>query len=517
MKELQSYLGGAWVSGDGEPTEVVNPSSGETLATLRSVGALAEAVQFARSVGGKNLRAMSLPERGEMLKSLAKLLHEHREELLSLSVTSGGNTRGDAKFDVDGATGVLGAYAYLAKSLGEGPWISASEPVELMRGSKIKAQDVLVPRHGVAMHINAFNFPAWGLVGKLAVSLLAGMPVLSKPATSTVALAARIGELIVGSKLVPEGAFSLLVGSAGDLLDHVQSQDVIAFTGSANTGLRIRAHETVMRSGARVNVEADSLNAVVVGPDVEPGTELFDLLVRDCVIELTQKAGQKCTATRRIVVPERLLEPVREALLERLGEVADKTGNPEHDGVRMGPLSTLAQLHDARKGVAALEADARRILGDPERTDFGGAKGFFLEPILLEATAEAARNPDAAFHQHEVFGPVATLLPYDGAVETAAAIIAAGHGSLVTTLYSDDRGFAAKAVAEMAPFLGRMVVASEKSAGASVSPGCVFPVVVHGGPGRAGGGAELGGITGLALYMQRTTIQGGGSQLARML
>ena len=517
MKELQSYLGGAWVSGDGDPTTVVNPSTSEALATLRSVGSMGEAMDHARTVGGKNLRAMSLPQRGEMLKALAKLLHEHREELLELSVVSGGNTRGDAKFDVDGATAVLGAYAYLAKSLGEGPWISASDPVEIMRGSKIKAQDVLVPRHGVAIHINAFNFPAWGMVGKLAVALLAGMPVVSKPATSTVALAARIGEIIVESKIIPEGAFSLIVGSAGDLLDHVHGQDVIAFTGSADTGLRIRSHEVVMRSGARVNVEADSLNAVVIGPDVEQGSELFDLVVRDCVTELTQKAGQKCTATRRILVPERALEPVREALLERLGEIAEKTGDPTGDGVRMGPLSTASQLTDARKGVAALEADARRIHGDPERTDFGGAGGFFLEPVLLEATADAAKNPASAFHRHEVFGPVATLLPYDGTVESAAAIIAAGEGSLVSTLYTDDRGFAATAVAEMAPHLGRMVVASEKSAGASISPGCVFPVVVHGGPGRAGGGAELGGVTGLALYMQRTTIQGGGSQLARML
>jgi len=520
MKELQSFLGGAWVSGDGASTEVVNPSTGEPLATLRNVGSLAEAVHYARTVGGKNLRAMTVAQRGELLKALAKLLHEHREELLELSVVSGGNTRGDAKFDVDGATGVLGAYAYLAKTLGDasdGRWISASEPVEIMRGSKIKAQDVLVPRHGVAIHINAFNFPAWGMVGKLAVALLAGMPVLSKPATSTVALAARIGEIIAASKILPEGAFSLLVGSAGDLLDQVQGQDVIAFTGSADTGQRIRSHEVVMRSGARVNVEADSLNAVVIGPDVEPGSELFDLVVRDCVVELTQKAGQKCTATRRILVPESRLDAVREVLVERLGEVAGKTGNTSEDGVRMGPLSTRGQLDDARKGVAKLETSAKRILGNPERADFGGAKGFFLEPILLEATADAAKDPAAPFHQHEVFGPVATLLPYDGTIETAASIIAAGHGSLVSTVYTDDRTFAASAVAELAPHLGRLVVASEKSAGASVSPGCVFPVVVHGGPGRAGGGAELGGITGLALYMQRTTIQGGGSQLARML
>ena len=388
-----------------------------------------------------------------------------------------------------------------------------------MRGSKIRAHDVLLPRRGLAIHINAFNFPAWGMVGKLAVALLAGMPVLSKPATSTSALAARVGEILVESALLPDGAFQLLLGPAGDLLDHVGPQDVIAFTGSADTGARIRGHAQVVKAGARVNVEADSLNAVVIGPDVETGTELYDLLVRDLVTELTQKAGQKCTATRRVLVPESLLESLRESLTDRLTEIAAKTGDPAADGVRMGPLSTRSQLDDGRAGIATLEANAKRVHGDPNRTDFVGAesKGYFLEPILLEATPEAAADPASAFHNTEVFGPVATLLPYDGAVQTAATIIAAGQGSLVSTVYSDDRTFTADAVAELSPYLGRLVLASEKVAGASISPGCVFPIAVHGGPGRAGGGAELGGLTGLELYMQRTSIQGGGGQLARLL
>lgn len=520
MLEFKSYLGGRFEPGEGEAVTLVNPATEEPVAALRSVKGLAEAVAWGRQTGGQNLRALSLAERGQLLKSLSKLLHEHREELLDLAVRSGGNTRGDAKFDVDGAIGVLATYAYIAKSLGEGPWIVDGEPVEIMRGSKIRAQHVLVPRHGLAIHINAFNFPAWGMVGKLAVALLAGMPVLSKPATSTAALAARIGEIIVESKLLPEGAFQLLLGSAGDLLEHVGPQDVIAFTGSADTGATIRSHPKVVASSVRVNVEADSLNAVVIGPDVEPGTELFDLLVRDCVIELTQKAGQKCTATRRILVPSDNIEPLRGALLERLQEVADKTGDPATEGVRMGPLSTARQLKDARSGVARLSEHARRILGDPERKSFVGAddgKGYFLEPILFEAGAQAALDPAAAFHQHEVFGPVATLLPYDGTVQQAAQIVGLGSGSLVSTVYSDDRAFTAQAVAELAPYLGRLVIADEKSAPASVSPGCVFPVVNHGGPGRAGCGSELGGRHGLELYMQRTTIQGGGGQLARLL
>jgi acyl-CoA reductase-like NAD-dependent aldehyde dehydrogenase len=258
----------------------------------------------------------------------------------------------------------------------------------------------------------------------------------------------------------------------------------------------------------------------VIGPDVQPGSELFDLLVRDAVIELSQKAGQKCTATRRILVPTERLEDVRDALVERLKEIATKTGDPSDKGVRMGPLSTAQQLHDGRAGVARLGESARRILGDPDRKTFASAeagKGWFLEPILFEATPEAALDPRSAFHAIEVFGPVATLLPYDGTPSTAATIVSHGGGSLVTTLYSDDRDLTASMVAELAPWVGRLVLASEKIAGASVAPGCVFPVAQHGGPGRAGGGAELGGRVGMELYLQRSALQGGASQLARLL
>jgi phenylacetic acid degradation protein PaaN len=276
----------------------------------------------------------------------------------------------------------------------------------------------------------------------------------------------------------------------------------------------------VVAQGVRVNVEADSLNAVVLGPDVEPGSELFDLAIRDLVTELTQKAGQKCTATRRILVPEARLDDVREALRERLIDMATKTGDPAQKEVRMGPLSTAQQLRDAQAGLRALAGSATRICGNPERTGFVGVpdgKGWFLEPILLEATAEAALDPGSAFHRIEVFGPVATLLPYDGSVAAAARIVGAGDGSLVTTVYSDDRTFTSEAVAALSPLLGRLVIADEKSASGSMSPGCVFPVVNHGGPGRAGGGGELGGRAGMQLYLQRTTIQGGASQLARLL
>lgn len=520
MKQLKSYLAGAWHEGQGDPIVLHNPATEAPVAEIRRGAELGAALRHARDVGGPALRALSLPERGSLLSRLAKLVHAHREELIDVAIDNGGNTRGDAKFDIDGATAVLASYGHLAGQLGAGPWILDGEAEPLMRGSKIRAQHVLVPRLGVAVHINAFNFPAWGMLGKLAVAWLCGVPVLSKPATSTAALAARIGEILVEEGQLPAGALSLLLGPAGDLLDHVGPQDVVAFTGSADTGAKIRGHAKVIEHGVRVNVEADSLNAVVLGPDVERGTELFDLAIRDLVVELTQKAGQKCTATRRVLVPEARLEEVREVLVERLTEVAAKTGDPSLKEVRMGPLSTAQQLHDARAGLAALARSAERIHGDPERTSFVGVpqgKGWFLEPILFQATAEAARDPEAAFHRLEVFAPVATLLPYDGTVTAAAAIVGAGQGSLVSTVYTDDRAFLAEAVTQLAPYLGRLVIADEKTAQASMSPGCVFPVVNHGGPGRAGGGGELGGRAGMQLYLQRTTIQGGASQLARLL
>lgn len=516
--QLDSFLQGTWRAGEGDPTPLVNPATGDTLATVRSIrSSLGEALRHAREVGGASLRAMSFAERGELLERMAKLVHEQREHLIDVAVANGGNTRGDAKFDIDGGIAVLAHYAELAKTLGHEPWIALDEAEPIFRNSKIRAGHVLVPRHGVAIHINAFNFPAWGMLGKAAVSLLAGMPVLCKPATSTAALAHRIVQLLVERELVPAGSFALLMGSAGDLLDHVGPQDVIAFTGSQEVGNQIKTHPTVIARGTRVNLEADSLNAVVIGPDVDG--ELFDLVLRDLVVELTQKAGQKCTATRRVFVPEALFERVREGLVERLAEL--KIGDPSDKSVRMGPLSSAAQLADARKGVELLLADAELIYGDPRRSEgFVGVsaeRGFFLEPIVLAGKPERVAAPDAAFHQHEVFGPVTTLLRYDGTIAEAAKLVALGSGSLVGTVYGDDREWLRAAIRELGPWLGRLVIASEKFAGASMSPGCVFPVANHGGPGRAGGGEELGGRFGLALYMQRLALQSGASQLAKLL
>ena len=518
--QLDSYLEGSWTSGEGSARALVNPTSEEQIAHVNSITAsLASAMAWGRETGGQNLRKLSFAERGELLKKMAKVIHEAREELIDIAIKNGGNTRKDAKFDIDGGTAVLAHYAWLAKSLGDKPWIVEDEAAEVYRGAKIRAEHVLVPRHGLAIHINAFNFPAWGMLGKAAVSILAGMPVLCKPATSTAWLAHRITQLLLDAECFPPGSFQLLMGSAGDMLDHVGPQDVIAFTGSQGVGTSIKTHAQVVAAGTRVNLEADSLNAVVLGPDLESGTELFDLVIRDLVTEISQKAGQKCTATRRVLVPESVLESVRETLLDRLGDL--NIGDPSDKSVRMGPLTSKSQLDDAREGVTRLQADAEIIHGDPARaTGFTGVdegKGYFLDPIVLLAKADKVADPEAAFHQHEVFAPVTTLLPYDGELASAAQIIAHGKGSLVTTVYTDDRKWLAGAVAELGPHLGRLVFASEKFANASMSPGCVFPVANHGGPGRAGGGEELGGRNGMGLYMQRVAIQGGASHLARLL
>ncbi len=522
MRALDSFLSGTWFSSgsssESGPVTLVNPATEAPLATVSPAQNLAAAVTYAREHGGPALRRLRWRERGALLTQLSQELHRHREELLDLAVASGGNTRGDAKFDVDGGLGVLAAYAELAASLPDEPWLRVDEPASLVRTSKIRAQHVLVARHGVAVHINAFNFPAWGLLGKAAVALLAGMPVLCKPATATSAVAHRIAEII--APLVPAGAFQLLMGPAQDLLDHLGPQDVIAFTGSADTGAKLGAHACVRQRGTRLNIEADSLNAVVLGPDVSEGSELWNLAVRDAVIELTQKAGQKCTATRRILVPAEQLDGLRDAVVERLQALASRIGDPSDKSVKMGPLASAQQLSEARRGIAHLAQHARIVFGNPERRGFVGVndgQGYFLEPVVLQATPEAALDRSSHFHSHEVFGPVTTMLPYDGSIDQAAQIVGFGGGSLVTTVYSDDRGFCARAITEVGPHLGRLVLGDERSAAGAFSPGCVFPQANHGGPGRAGGGAELGGRLGLELYTQRLAIQAGASQLARLL
>jgi oxepin-CoA hydrolase/3-oxo-5,6-dehydrosuberyl-CoA semialdehyde dehydrogenase len=512
MTTLQSYVSGRWVTGTGRPATLVNPSTEEAVAEASSEGVdFGAALAHARAAGGPALRAMSFAQRGAMLKSLAAAVHARRDELLDLAMRNGGNTRGDAKFDVDGAAGTLGAYAELGASLGDARLFLDGDAINLGRSSRVSGQHVLTPRAGVAVHVNAFNFPAWGIGEKAAVALLAGMPVIAKPATATALVAHRIMQLFVESGALPEGALQFIAGGAGDLIDRLGAQDVLAFTGGGSTGIMLRGKANLLAASTHVNVEADSLNAALLGPDVARGSETWDVFLADVARDITQKTGQKCTAIRRVFVPAAVLDAVEEDLAERLSTV--RVGNVLAEGVTMGPVATLSQLRDARVGIAKLVASGARVVlgGDGAVAGVGApeGKGYFVAPTLLRL--DDNRQGDAV-HAHEVFGPVATLVPYD-TVADAVALVHRGDGSLVSSVYTDDRAVAAEAVLGIAPSNGRVCVVNAKVAGAWLGPGTVLPQLLHGGPGRAGGGEELGGLRGLGLYLQRTALQGYGPLL----
>jgi 3,4-dehydroadipyl-CoA semialdehyde dehydrogenase len=514
MITLRSHLGGRWVEG-ASPQTLVNPATEEPLARAGSGGLdLAAALEFARGTGGPALRALTFAQRGQLLQGIADALQAHRDELLDLAVRNGGNTRSDAKFDVDGATFTLSAYADLGKGLGDARFLVDGEGISLARSPRFHGQHLMVPRRGAAIHVNAFNFPAWGLAEKAAVALLAGVPVFSKPASSSSMVAHRIVEILIEKQVLPAGALSLLVGSAGDLLEHLGPQDVVAFTGSSDTGAKIRVLPAVIRNSVRVNVEADSLNAAVLGPDAVPGSETYELFLKDVVRDMTQKAGQKCTAIRRVTVPAGVADRVREDLVDRLQAVT--VGNPAHDGVRMGPVATAGQLADVRAGIDLLARDGRLVHGDAGLAPVGAepGKGFFVGPVLLEVEpgADAPR-----VHSHEVFGPVATIVPYAGGAPEAAEIVARGRGGLVSSVYSEDLAFTSSVVMELAPYHGRIFLGSAKIAEMSPGPGTVLPSLVHGGPGRAGGGEELGGLRGLAFYLQRVALEGSRPTIERIV
>ena len=506
LTTLRSWAAGRWIEGTGELATLLNPATEEPLARAGTGGVdMAAALDHARTVGGPALRALTFAERGAALRAATDALQAHRNELLDLAVANGGNTRGDAKFDVDGAIFTLAAYADIGKALGATKVLVDGEGVTLGRSPRFHGQHVQVSRTGVAIHVNAFNFPAWGMAEKAAAALLAGMPVVSKPATSSAMVAHRMMEILVEAKALPEGALSLLVGSAGDLLEHVGPFDVIAFTGSSDTGITIRSMKPVIANSVRVNVEADSLNAAVLGPDAAPGSETWDYFVKDVLRDMTQKAGQKCTAIRRVLVPAESADRLRDDLVDRLASIT--VGNPAQEGVRMGPVATAGQLKDVRAGADQLARDGRLVFGNADLKPVGApeGKGFFTSPILVEVEPGA---PAPTVHSREVFGPVATVVPYSGTAEEAAEIVGRGRGGLVSSVYSEDTAFTADLVLGIAPFHGRVFLGSARIAEASPGPGTVLPLLVHGGPGRAGGGEELGGVRGLALYMQRVALEG---------
>jgi len=504
--KLKSFVSGDWHAGGGATATLLNPATEEPLAETSTEGIdFSAALEHARTVGGPALRRMTFAERAEKLQAIYDVLFANREEFIELSIANGGNTRNDAKFDIDGATATLLAYIDIGEEIGDRHIINDGESEQIGRTPRYGGKHIYSTMCGVAVHVNAFNFPAWGMIEKAAVALLAGMPVVSKPATSTALLAHRMTEVIVESGVLPEGAFSFIAGSVGDLLDHLDPQDALAFTGSGDTAAMLRGLDAHARRSVRVNVEADSLNAAIMGPDVEPGDETWQMMLNEVTNDVRQKAGQKCTAIRRVFVPPSQIENFVEALKERLEDI--NIGNPADANVRMGPLVSRDQLDDVAAGIDALAKQASKVSGSlqPENlTAVDAGRGFFLAPHLFQVDDIAAAP---VVHEREVFGPVVTVMPYEDA-ETLIKLCAQGGGSLVSSVYSDNRNFARELLAGLAPYNGRLTHGSAKVAGISPGPGTVLPGLVHGGPGRAGGGEELGGARGLSFYMQRTAIQG---------
>lgn len=505
-RDLESFVSGRWTRGRGEGQVLLNAATGAPVARIDSTGVdFAEALAWGRARGGPALRKLTFHQRAEMLKALGKALMAAKEDLYAESFATGA-TRADGWVDIEGGIGTLLGYASKAKRELPNARILAEGEVEaLSKDATFSAQHILTPLEGVAIHINAFNFPVWGMLEKLAPTILGGMPAIIKPASQTAYLTELAVRRMLATGILPEGALQLVSGSTGDLLDHVEGQDVVTFTGSAWTGRKLRAGGAVVENSVRFTMEADSLNASILGTDAGPGTPEFDLFVREVAREMTVKAGQKCTAIRRVMVPRPHLDAVAAAIGARLDKTA--VGDPAAEDVRMGPLASLDQRREVRERIRELAQEAEIVAGDPDavRVVSGDPeKGAFLNPVLL-ACADPARA--RAVHDVEAFGPVATLMPYDD-VEEAAEFARRGKGSLVASVFTNDPGVAEAVVLGVAPFHGRVLIGNRDSARSSTGHGSPLPMLVHGGPGRAGGGEEMGGVRGVKHFMQRTAVQG---------
>ncbi|RYC28420.1 phenylacetic acid degradation bifunctional protein PaaZ [Ciceribacter ferrooxidans] len=505
-RRLESYVCGRWTFGDKQGVPLLDASTGAAIAFIDSTGIdFAAALAYGREVGGPNLRALSFHERAQMLKSLGQVLMDMKEEFYTESALTGA-TRADGWVDIEGGIGTMLSYSSKARRELPNTRVLLDGDVELLsKDNSFSAQHILTPLHGIAVHINAFNFPVWGMLEKIAPTLIAGVPSLVKPASQTAYLTELVVRRIIETGILPEGALQLVSGSVGDLLDHVEGQDAVTFTGSAWTGRKLKSHPAVVANSVRFTMEADSLNASVLGPDAGPGTEEFDLFVREVAREMTSKAGQKCTAIRRVIAPRAHVQALVEALGDRLSKTA--LGNPADEGVRMGPLASLAQRDEVRERIRDLSADAEIVAGDPDnvRVFSGDAeKGAFLNPVLLYCDKPFTAS---AVHDVEAFGPVSTVMPYEG-IEEAIALAHKGKGSLAASVFTNDPRVAEEMVIGMAPYHGRILIGNRASAKSSTGHGSPLAGLVHGGPGRAGGGEELGGMRGVKHYMQRTAVQG---------
>jgi len=503
---LKNFAYGEWIEGAGEGTVLRHAVTGEPVAVAGSAGLAFDAMLVhARTVGGPKLRAMTFHERARLLKALAQYLMGRKDELYPVSAATGA-TRTDSWVDIDGGIGTFFTYASKGRREFPDQPFYIDGPVEpLSKQGTFVGRHLCVPLEGAAVHINAFNFPCWGMLEKLAPSLLAGVPVIVKPATATCFLTNRMVQLLLEADLLPEGALQLICGGVGDLLEHLTYQDVVTFTGSASTGRKLKTHPRIVAESVRFNLEADSLNYCILGPDAGPGSEEFDLFVKEVAREMTSKAGQKCTAIRRTIVPRAFEQAAVEAIGKRLAGAT--LGDPAAEGVRMGPLASRAQVAEVRRSVDALLAGAAVVYGDVERFEVVGAdreQGAFFPSMLLYCERPLERSEP---HDIEAFGPVSTVMPYDDVAE-AIELARRGRGSLCGSVFTGDDAVATELVLGTAAHHGRLLLINRHSAKESTGHGSPLPHLVHGGPGRAGGGEELGGKRSVMHYMQRTALQG---------
>lgn len=503
--KLQNYASGKWVAGEGEGQALYNAITGEEISTASSKGLdFAEMMNYARRVGGPALRKMTFQERGRMLKALALHLQDKKEAFYKVSWATGA-TRSDSWVDIEGGIGNLFTYASLRRQFPDETFCLDGEAAKLSKNGTFIGHHICVPKEGVAIHINAFNFPVWGMLEKIAVNLLAGVPAIVKPATVTSFLTEAVVKEIAASKILPEGALQLICGSASGILDHVESQDIVTFTGSASTGMMLKAHPRLIQEAVPFNMEADSLNCCVLGTDAVPGTPEFDIFIKEVQREMTTKAGQKCTAIRRIIVPENLVEDVQIALGKRLAGTT--IGDPNVEGVRMGALAGKAQLKEVTEKVAQLAKSQEIVYGSLDNFSVTGAdknKGAFMSPILF-LNSDPFKNQDC--HNLEAFGPVSTIMPYK-TIGDAIELAKMGKGSLVCSIVTGDDKIAKEFVIGAACMHGRILLLNADCAKESTGHGSPMPMLTHGGPGRAGGGEEMGGKRGVFHYLQRTAIQG---------
>ena len=513
MNKIQNYVNGHWTFGQGEGTRLFDSVTGEIVGHASTAGLdFPEILHYGRTKGGEKLRKMTFQERGNMIKKLALYLNKRKEQFYEISYRTGA-TRVDSWIDIEGGFGNLFANASLRKLFPNQPYDVEGDPIDLSKGGRFMAHHILVPKKGVAVHINAFNFPIWGMLEKCAVNWMAGMPAVVKPATSTSYLTEAVVKEIIASNILPEGALQLICGSANAILDTIESQDVVTFTGSASTGRMLKAHPRIISESVPFNMEADSLNSSILGEDAVPGTPEFDLFVNQVRSEMTVKCGQKCTAIRRIIVPQNLVEDVQIALGKALDKVT--IGDPRLKEVRMGALVSMDQVEEVKMRTREIAQTAAIVYGDYDKITTIGAdakKGAFISPMLLRED-----NPfkNTASHDTEAFGPVATIMPYKN-LDEAIELAQMGKGSLVSSIVTNNDEIAKDYVINAASHHGRILVLNRENAKQSTGHGSPLPLLVHGGPGRAGGGEEMGGLRGIRHYMQRCAIQGSPTTLTEI-